>query len=285
MSDARANAKIYERRNKKLRKLNTIVFPAIILFIAIIYVIFFTSSYWMPQQFDDLSITKIGSIVSDNSRNVTLLDWSYSSEENTMEIYLEIDNQAYDGVDRYLWSAVDWYAGDLNVVPIVEKNDFVVLQIQDPPQKISVISLRMNVPETAGISWNTVRLYGDPDQNISSVEKITELTESEYEIKRMQIHISNFTKEISDLESANEDLSEQINNLLNTIEETRQSEAYQTQAEIENTEQHISRLNNQIGLLREQVSSNNKKIQENREKIENRSEQIQILEGESSDEK
>ena len=164
MSNARANAAVYDQRRRKLKKRNKRYFQRIMITLIAFYAICLTSKMWLKNNYKNIDITPIGSVVSQNNREVTLISWSYCRDERKMEVLLGISNTAYDGNDTYEWSAEDKDAGSLKVTPIIEERNFVVLQLTDLPSRITVISLRMDQSKTQ--DFETIRLYAAPDRNM-----------------------------------------------------------------------------------------------------------------------
>lgn len=176
--NTRANSEIYDQRRKKLKRRNKRYFQRIMIALIAFYSIFFTSNIWLRSDYSNIDITPIGNVVTGNNREVTLISWNYCSDDKKMEILLGISNTSYDGNDTYTWTAEDRATGSLTVNPIIQTRNFVVLQLVNLPSRISVISLRMDNPDIK--EFETLRIYGDPKRNITSVSSIQEKTENEY---------------------------------------------------------------------------------------------------------
>lgn len=99
MSNARANAAVYDQRRRKLKKRNKRYFQRIMIALIAFYAICLTSKMWLKNNYKNIDITPIGSVVSQNNREVTLISWSYCRDERKMEVLLGISNTAYDGND------------------------------------------------------------------------------------------------------------------------------------------------------------------------------------------
>lgn len=275
MSNARANAAVYDQRRRKLKKRNKRYFQRIMITLITFYAICLTSKMWLKNNYKNIDITPIGSVVSQNNREVTLISWSYCRDERKMEVLLGISNTAYDGNDTYEWSAEDKDAGSLKVTPIIEERNFVVLQLTDLPSRITVISLRMDQSKIQ--DFETIRLYAAPDRNMKSVTDIKVKSKEEYQIQQIQSEIELADLTISDLEEEIRKNKSTIRNLNTAIKDAESDLQYQTSSEMESTNQKISTLRSQKKNANEAIDTAKKKIQELNEKIENLNKEIDSI--------
>ncbi|MCB5540001.1 hypothetical protein [[Ruminococcus] lactaris] len=275
MSNARANAAVYDQRRRKLKKRNKRYFQRIMIALIAFYAICLTSKMWLKNNYKNIDITPIGSVVSQNNREVTLISWSYCRDERKMEVLLGISNTAYDGNDTYEWSAEDKDAGSLKVTPIIEERNFVVLQLTDLPSRITVISLRMDQSKIQ--DFETIRLYAAPDRNMKSVTDIKVKSKEEYQIQQIQSEIELANETISDLEEEIRKNKSTIRNLNTAIKDAESDLQYQTSSEMESTNQKISTLRSQKKNANEAIDTAKKKIQELNEKIENLNKEIDSI--------
>lgn len=275
MSNARANAAVYDQRRRKLKKRNKRYFQRIMITLIAFYAICLTSKMWLKNNYKNIDITPIGSVVSQNNREVTLISWSYCRDERKMEVLLGISNTAYDGNDTYEWSAEDKDAGSLKVTPIIEERNFVVLQLTDLPSRITVISLRMDQSKIQ--DFETIRLYAAPDRNMKSVTDIKVKSKEEYQIQQIQSEIELADLTISDLEEEIRKNKSTIRNLNTAIKDAESDLQYQTSSEMESTNQKISTLRSQKKNANEAIDTAKKKIQELNEKIENLNKEIDSI--------
>lgn len=270
--NTRANSEIYDQRRKKLKRRNKRYFQRIMIALIAFYSIFFTSNIWLRSDYSNIDITPIGNVVTGNNREVTLISWNYCSDDKKMEILLGISNTSYDGNDTYTWTAEDRATGSLTVNPIIQTRNFVVLQLVNLPSRISVISLRMDNPDIK--EFETLRIYGDPKRNITSVSSIQEKTENEYHVQQLQSEINIVTQNIENLQEEINTNQEKIQNLNYAIKEAENDLQYQTTSEIESTNQKISSLRSQKKGLADIIDNNKSKIQELQQKIENLNQEI-----------
>lgn len=273
--NTRANSEIYDQRRKKLKRRNKRYFQRIMIALIAFYSIFFTSNIWLRSDYSNIDITPIGNVVTGNNREVTLISWNYCSDDKKMEILLGISNTSYDGNDTYTWTAEDRATGSLTVNPIIQTRNFVVLQLVNLPSRISVISLRMDNPDIK--EFETLRIYGDPKRNITSVSSIQEKTENEYHVQQLQSEINIVTQNIENLQEEINTNQEKIQNLNYAIKETENDLQYQTTSEIESTNQKISSLRSQKKGLADIIDNNKSKIQELQQKIENLNQEIKDI--------
>jgi len=273
--NTRANSEIYDQRRKKLKRRNKRYFQRIMIALIAFYSIFFTSNIWLRSDYSNIDITPIGNVVTGNNREVTLISWNYCSDDKKMEILLGISNTSYDGNDTYTWTAEDRATGSLTVNPIIQTRNFVVLQLVNLPSRISVISLRMDNPNIK--EFETLRIYGDPKRNITSVSSIQEKTENEYHVQQLQSEINIVTQNIENLQEEINTNQEKIQNLNYAIKEAENDLQYQTTSEIESTNQKISSLRSQKKGLADIIDNNKSKIQELQQKIENLNQEIKDI--------
>lgn len=273
--NTRANSEIYDQRRKKLKRRNKRYFQRIMIALIAFYSIFFTSNIWLRSDYSNIDITPIGNVVTGNNREVTLISWNYCSDDKKMEILLGISNTSYDGNDTYTWTAEDRATGSLTVNPIIQTRNFVVLQLVNLPSRISVISLRMDNPDIK--EFETLRIYGDPKRNITSVSSIQEKTENEYHVQQLQSEINIVTQNIENLQEEINTNQEKIQNLNYAIKEAGNDLQYQTTSEIESTNQKISSLRSQKKGLEDIIDNNKSKIQELQQKIENLNQEIKDI--------
>lgn len=273
--NTRANSEIYDQRRKKLKRRNKRYFQRIMIALIAFYSIFFTSNIWLRSDYSNIDITPIGNVVTGNNREVTLISWNYCSDDKKMEILLGISNTSYDGNDTYTWTAEDRATGSLTVNPIIQTRNFVVLQLVNLPSRISVISLRMDNLDIK--EFETLRIYGDPKRNITSVSSIQEKTENEYHVQQLQSEINIVTQNIENLQEEINTNQEKIQNLNYAIKEAENDLQYQTTSEIESTNQKISSLRSQKKGLADIIDNNKSKIQELQQKIENLNQEIKDI--------
>lgn len=216
--NTRANSEIYDQRRKKLKRRNKRYFQRIMIALIAFYSIFFTSNIWLRSDYSNIDITPIGNVVTGNNREVTLISWNYCSDDKWRS-FLVSQIHLMTEMIHILWTAEDRATGSLTVNPIIQTRNFVVLQLVNLPSRISVISLRMDNPDIK--EFETLRIYGDPKRNITSVSSIQEKTENEYHVQQLQSEINIVTQNIENLQEEINTNQEKIQNLNYAIKRSR----------------------------------------------------------------
>lgn len=273
------NAEIIESENRKLSQKNKFFFRIVVIFMVVFYGVSFSSKIWIPEDYSDIAVTPVGSSVKGTDREVTLLSWKYSENQKKMEIMLGIQNHGYDGIDTYEWKAADRKSGMLEVTPVVESKDFVVLELKKLPQKVTVISLRMYVPAdemdgNTDANTEELKLYADPDRNMEYVDNIKEQTTEDYLQEKYKIEISGYQQRIGTLKKSISEKEEQISNIQEAIEDAESDQKYQTQLEIQESNSEISSMINEQQTLKKEIDKMEEEIQEYYDKIEKTKERI-----------
>lgn len=110
------------------------------------YAFFFSSPLWMPTSGEANRLTELNKEILWNDRKITLIRWDYAPAQELMEVEIGVVNTTFDGGDAYDWTARLPSGKELEVMPVLEESDWVVLQIKNVPDKFAEISLRMEMP-------------------------------------------------------------------------------------------------------------------------------------------
>lgn len=258
------------------RKRNRNLFLGVVIFLFIGgYTVFFTSRFWLQIPVDSGIATKIGTTTDWNDREIRLIRWDYSKEQKLMEVELDITNKRYDGINRYQYSAVDLNGTPLYVDKIIEKDDWVVLQIKDLPKRWSDVSLRMDMPKDD----TTLKMYTSL-KDVTKVGEIPKRSEKEYQILRCDSQINSYENTIKKLEQKTGRLNQENLRIQDKISELKEKETYQTDEEKENTEQLISDAESQMQMNTEDIEEQKNKVTEYQKRIENIEKQKETIENE-----
>ena len=238
------------------------------------YTFFFTSKLWMPTAGDASRLTKLGQDIFWNDRTIRIIRWDYAEKQHTMEVELDISNSSFDGIESYRYTALETNEGELPVTPIIEEMDWVILQIQDVPQKFAEISLRIEMPsdETAGM----VRLYTNRN-DVSHVNNLEVKDKAEYLAMRYENEIEGYKQNIEDFGDTIQKSEDRIRAIKKEIEQLKQKEEYQTDEQIKETEEIIGNAENKILEEESDIAVYQSNIEELYERIENLEKQIQKL--------
>lgn len=274
------NEKIIKRSNDKLkREQNKLLIGfAVVFFVG--YVFFFTSNIWMPRSYEDVRVTKIGSVVEANDRKVTLISWSFCEEQHLMEVVLDISNASIDGIEKYNFTAFDRNEGMCEVTKVIDTPNFVVLQIRKVPSRWTELSLRLDADSSlanqATADFTTMRFYTSK-RVVDRVDDITVKSEKEYRLKACELKIKGFNddinnalEEIKELDSVIAQADERIVALNQEIEFQTASEKTETLNQISNIE-----ATKETAIMQKQGKESD--IRELEEKIEKQNELKKLL--------
>lgn len=223
--------KLWNKRGKT-------VFIAVFLFIVgLSYIFFFSSKYILPNgtKYELTAMDSVSELAPD--KTVTLLRWDYSEKQKLMEIELETDNQSFDGINTYSYSAVSRNAGtkSLKTETIVSTDTMQVVHILNVPSNFKEISFRMVNSDGTG---NIIKLYTNY-LDVTHVDCIESRTETQYRIMRLQSDIKECEATIAELESENAELEKTNENIVKTNESLEADKRYQTDVQIAETDKKI----------------------------------------------
>lgn len=228
------------------------------------YTLFFTSRLWFPDYGDLIEPTPLYERVIYQNYKIYLTGWEYADIDAAMQVILEFENK--DLLEQnFQYQAVERTSGELEVIPVLETSDYVILQIRDIPKTWKEISLRVGSNQTEQVKFYT---------NIKAIRKVENLparTETGYQIERLNaqlgyddMQIKRKTQELMELEEENEELEQRIQEL----EET----SYLSDEEARQAAEIRSRAISQIQVNSDDIND----IEEDVLALEKRSENIEI---------
>lgn len=241
------------------------------------YVFFFSSNLWMPV--DPLSIvqTKLGESIEANGRTVTPLVWTYSKDEQTMELIIEISNTSLDGIDEYEWTAVGVNTGFFDVETVVNTPEFVVLHVKNVSNSWTQMSVRMDFKANTKTTekFNTIKMYAD-ESSIDRVEEIkkgrmldyqkvaiaAKIRQAEDEIRAIEAQIKESEKRIAVGEDREEKLSEQLQYQIGDEKDDTIAKITDITSEVTAERQRVEVRKEQIEQLQEKIALQKKKAKE-----------------------
>lgn len=250
------------------KKSRSMVFILVAIIICIGYIIFFTSSIWMPVK-SDIVFSSIGQEQELSlDRTVTLERWDYDEKQNMMEIELSFLNSTFDGNNDYSIEAVIIKNnGSKKTVPwnaAVSSDTMCVLQISDIPKSNITVSLKINCVNVQ--DTKTVKFYSDKVHSYKTNILLNQ-NETYYRMLKLERKAEDYEKSISELQKQYQNNIGTINTIKNTINTLEAEKEYQTTDEIDITNDTIAEYNNSIKEKNEENDEILKQIYSYREKL------------------
>lgn len=260
------------KQEKTKRKPKYLLFILFFFFFIGGYLFFFTSMYWMPDNGTAKRLTKLHEVIEWNQRDLSLLRWEYSEEQQLMEVELEIINKEFDPDNEYEFSAIESSGQRMKVEVVLKEPDWIILQIKDIPKRFREISLHMEMEhdENKGV----VRLYTNRN-DVKRVSDIHEKTRKEYRVARLKETVNGYQLSIESLEDTIVEKQQSIADITREIQRLEEKKAYQTEEELEQTELLIQDAQFDIATANDEVEQRVREIEEYKARIEKVMEQIE----------
>ncbi|MFR8072298.1 MAG: hypothetical protein ACLU7V_06455 [Anaerovoracaceae bacterium] len=260
------------------KKGNRFLYGFLIIFISG-YLIFFTSPFWMPDDYLGVDVTEPGEVISGNDREVTMIAWTYSKDHKEMEVVLEIVNASLDGIERYDWTAFDAQKGRIRTETVAETDDFAVIHLLRVPDGFTEISLRMEAPDSdSDGAFSMLRFYTSK-KAVENVSSIKDRSLHEYRIYAADCKIRTYRGQIRDLEENSKKQQDLIAEAEEKIKNLKQDQKYQAEDEKAETDSLISQLKTQKDDFADIIEENDSSIAELEEKIKLQEERRRKLGG------
>lgn len=246
----------------KLIKQKTDKFLKIFIIIFIVgYGIFFTSNIWMPVSSTNVETTKPGTLIMDDGIKIQLLKWSYSKEDEKIEVIIKRDNLSISD-DNYKWTAFEKTKGILNTEMVVEGDSLIVIHINDIPKRWSAIGLQLQ----NGDKISNVRLYVTKKE-VGEVKHILKLNFDEYQKLAINylidIYMDNLAKNNKEISK----LEEKVAKAEVRILEIRENQKYETDLEKEESNRAIAEIESEITIMKNKTDDFISKNEEINKKI------------------
>jgi len=177
-----------------------------------IYLAFFTSKLWLPDDSDTKKFTALGTVLALEDRNITIRRWEYSPTQKRMEIELDVINNAYDHINEYTFTAVTNAYDRLSVSTVVSENNFFVIALDNIPNDWKEISFRMSVAypeEEAPEVPETLKMYTNA-KDVATVDSLQPKTAMEYYKDQVHTTIAGYKEDIAEYEKNIAALNEKI---------------------------------------------------------------------------
>lgn len=254
---------ILRKENRRLKKRTGRILYGFLFLIFTCYSIFFTSTLWLPADYENIRVTEIGDSITANSRKITLISWTYAEPLAIQEVVVEIQNASSDGIEDYNWTALDRNKGFFPVKVIAEEDDYAVLHIENVADGWTEISLRMDAEKALQSKFQTVRLYAS-NREIERIATIQPKTDRQYRIQIAEEKIKMYEealKEVSDEEDRLNMLMLQAEKRMEILNEQL---SYQNGDEKSETEKQILQLQSE----KDTAAARKESLQKERAEIE-----------------
>lgn len=257
----------YERKKRSGNRL----FFFLVFFFTGGYLFFFSSMAWMPKSVAANLVTPLGEDTQWKNRTFRVIRWDYEESSGKMEVELDVSNDSYDGKNQYSYAAVDRAADKLKVETVMEKPDWIILQILGVDDDFGEMSLRIGMKGNDA-EEEALRLYTNT-HDVNRVSSLVKKDEIGYRSQRLQMDIENNQQVISKLESGIQKLQKESEEMQKEITRLKESIEYQT---LEQQEDTLSRVNEIQG----NCTANSDEIAKKQQEIEERKTRISLLEKE-----
>lgn len=238
------------------------------------YGLFFSSTSWFPSTGATKNQTALDTTLTLDNHNFTLKNWTWSKSQNLMEIEIDVNNNNYDGIDKYLFSCRDQKLKPLEVKPIVENKNLLVYHIK-VTDDIKELSFRLKIDnDSKNKSFDMIRFYTNA-ASVEKVKKIESLTSHGYYVQRLERTILKYQNAISvhqnyinQIDNKIASANEEISTLTKTIPLLGSDDTIQTQKRIDEIKDTIEDFNNQKTEEEKNIFTIQDKIKETLKKLE-----------------
>ncbi len=238
------------------------------------YAVFFTSPLYMPTDTSEYKVTELNTPNTlDNEHTFTIVRWQYSEKQNRMEVELDIENTAYDGMTDYKVLVRTDPSSRPTVTKVINDTSLLILQIDGIPKDFNIISLQIALP---GDENNILRLYTNPD-SVEKVDNLEILTRTEYQINRLVRNITTYQEQIQQFREEISNKQTRIANIEAQNKELNESRPFRTESEIQEIDNQIQNNKALIETENEAIEDLNAQILENQNRIKLTQEQISQL--------
>ena len=185
---------------KFLRKHQNVSMAFFVIFVISGYVFFFFSKNIFREK-TELKYTEINSKETLEQREITLAKWIYCPDTQTMEVEINIVNSTYDGIDTYKVTASDREKRQYATSVVLSSPTMQVIRIVNvEEQEFSELRLTLQIDYTGTVSKEMAKFYTNTEQ-IERVDKIADYnTVEEYYIAKLNTYITNYQKEINEIQ-------------------------------------------------------------------------------------
>ena len=263
--DEKLSEQILKEKNEKLkRNTNRFLVSFLIIFFSG-YLIFFTSKLWLPNTYNDVTVTPLGEEIEVQNRKIRIDKWAYSPESREMEIILEIENLSSDGINEYKFTLFDRGTGAQEIRQTINTTDFIVLRAT-LSRHWSELSFRISAKDPAD-ELSTMKFY-TTKKSIEIEEPLQEKTPEAYRREICDIRIRKIESEIAEKSEEIEKQRQIMNNAKEAAENLIEKAEYKTYEEREESLQNAEKLmqerasaQSSMETLQEEIAQLRKQIQ------------------------
>lgn len=263
--DEKLSEQILKEKNEKLkRNTNRFLVSFLIIFFSG-YLIFFSSKLWLPNTYNDVTVTPLGEEIEVQNRKIRIDKWAYSPESREMEIILEIENLSSDGINEYRFTLFDRGTGAQEIRETINTTDFIVLRAT-LSRRWSELSFRISAKDPAD-ELSTMKFY-TTKKNIEIEEPLQEKTPEAYRREICDIRIRKIESEIAEKSEEIEKQRQTMNNAKEAAENLIEKAEYKTYEEREESLQNAEKLMQERASAQSSMETLQDEIAEMRKQIQ-----------------
>ena len=263
--DEKLSEQILKEKNEKLkRNTNRFLVSFLIIFFSG-YLIFFTSKLWLPNTYNDVTVTPLGEEIEVQNRKIRIDKWAYSPESRKMEIILEIENLSSDGISEYKFTLFDRGTGAQEIRQTINTTDFIVLRAT-LSRRWSELSFRISAKDPAD-ELSTMKFY-TTKKSIEIEEPLQEKTPEAYRREICDIRIRKIESEIAEKSEEIEKQRQTMNNAKEAAENLIEKAEYKTYEEREESLQNAEKLMQERASAQSSMETLQDEIAEMRKQIQ-----------------
>lgn len=253
-----------------------------LLVIIIIYAAFFLAASIMKPLSPATPLNEAFSFDED-TRTISLLEATYSPSQELMEVKLQLHNNDFDGIEKYVYEAhiLRGNMKKLEVKEIVHSDIITVIQIHHLKPRFKELTLYL-APQLDEILETNMTAVVVTEENYTAVNSIDTLQLPEYLLARLQLTADQLTREIEEAETQITSKEKEIASIRKKNADLEESKVFFTSeevlavdAEIASNKNHIEQLAGEINTLNESVSLNRVQLKETNELIAARKAEIE----------
>ncbi len=263
--DEKLSEQILKEKNEKLkRNTNRFLVSFLIIFFSG-YLIFFSSKLWLPNTYNDVTVTPLGEEIEVQNRKIRIDKWAYSPESREMEIILEIENLSSDGINEYRFTLFDRGTGAQEIRQTINTTDFIVLRAT-LSRRWSELSFRISAKDPAD-ELSTMKFY-TTKKSIEIEEPLQEKTPEAYRREICDIRIRKIESEIAEKSEEIEKQRQTMNNAKEAAENLIEKAEYKTYEEREESLQNAEKLMQERASAQSSMETLQDEIAEMRKQIQ-----------------